>query len=292
MLLVGLAVGVDYCMFYLRREREERARGRDPETALRIAAATSGRSVLVSGLTVVVAMSGMFLSGMLLFEGFAHGRDPGRPGRGPRLGDRAARRAVPARRPGRLRAGARAGPDAATQRRQQGLGRGPQAGPEAARRLGAGRRRLPARARRPGGRHPHRAAEPRPAAAGGRQHHAELPPDHGGVPRRTDSGGRRDQGARRPQRRADRRGGGLQDAGPGHRPRATSRSSSRCTPTRTCWSSRCRWPATGRTPPRSAPWTPCGRRRPGDAGPRARHRGVRRREPRLLAGLQRPAAAA
>ncbi|MGA8247136.1 MAG: MMPL family transporter [Nocardioides sp.] len=71
MLLVGLAVGVDYCMFYLRREREERAQGQDPETALRIAAATSGRSVLVSGLTVVVAMSGMFLSGMLIFEGFA-----------------------------------------------------------------------------------------------------------------------------------------------------------------------------------------------------------------------------
>jgi RND superfamily putative drug exporter len=71
MLLIGLAVGVDYCMFYLRREREERARGRDPETSLRIAAATSGRSVLVSGLTVVVAMSGMFLSGMLLFDGFA-----------------------------------------------------------------------------------------------------------------------------------------------------------------------------------------------------------------------------
>jgi len=70
MLLVGLAVGVDYCMFYLRREREERVRGRDPQTALRIAAATSGRSVLISGLTVVVAMSGMFLSGMLLFDGF------------------------------------------------------------------------------------------------------------------------------------------------------------------------------------------------------------------------------
>ncbi|MEV0405871.1 MMPL family transporter [Actinoallomurus sp. NPDC050550] len=71
MLLMGLAVGVDYCLFYLRREREERAAGRDRETALRIAAATSGRSVLVSGLTVMVAMAGMFLSGMLLFEGFA-----------------------------------------------------------------------------------------------------------------------------------------------------------------------------------------------------------------------------
>ena len=71
MLLVGARGGVDYSMFYLRREREERVRGRDPATALQIAAATSGRSVLVSGLTVVAAMSGMFLSGMLLFEGFA-----------------------------------------------------------------------------------------------------------------------------------------------------------------------------------------------------------------------------
>jgi uncharacterized membrane protein YdfJ with MMPL/SSD domain len=71
MLLVGLAVGVDYCMFYLRRVREERVRGQEPATALAIAAATSGRSVLVSALTVVVAMSGMFMSGMLLFEGFA-----------------------------------------------------------------------------------------------------------------------------------------------------------------------------------------------------------------------------
>ncbi len=71
MLLIGLAVGVDYCLFYLRREREERANGQDPATCLRIAARTSGRSVLVSGATVVVAMSGMFLSGMLLFDGFA-----------------------------------------------------------------------------------------------------------------------------------------------------------------------------------------------------------------------------
>ncbi|TDD84083.1 MMPL family transporter [Actinomadura rubrisoli] len=71
MLLMGLAVGVDYCLFYLQREREERAKGRDRETALAIAAATSGRSVLVSGLTVMVAMSGMFLSGLLLFKGFA-----------------------------------------------------------------------------------------------------------------------------------------------------------------------------------------------------------------------------
>ena len=81
MLLMGLAVGVDYCLFYLRREREERAAGRDKETALRIAAATSGRSVLVSGLTVMVAMAGMFLSGMLLFDGLRGRHDPRRADR-------------------------------------------------------------------------------------------------------------------------------------------------------------------------------------------------------------------
>ncbi|WP_055616102.1 MMPL family transporter [Streptomyces phaeochromogenes] len=68
MLLVGLAVGVDYCLFYLRREREERAAGRDPETALRIAAATSGRAIIVSGVTVCVAMAGMLFTGISTFK--------------------------------------------------------------------------------------------------------------------------------------------------------------------------------------------------------------------------------
>lgn len=68
MLLVGLAVGVDYCLFYLRRQREERAAGRDIASAVRIAAATSGHSVLVSGLTVVVALAGMFLTGIATFK--------------------------------------------------------------------------------------------------------------------------------------------------------------------------------------------------------------------------------
>ena len=62
-LLIGLAVGVDYSMFYLKREREERAAGRSPEAALEIAAATSGRSVLVSGVTVIIAMAGMLFAG-------------------------------------------------------------------------------------------------------------------------------------------------------------------------------------------------------------------------------------
>ncbi|MEU3839574.1 MMPL family transporter [Streptomyces sp. NPDC028635] len=69
MLLVGMAVGVDYCLFYLRREREERAAGRDARTALRIAAATSGRAIVVSGVTVCVAMAGMLFTGLATFEG-------------------------------------------------------------------------------------------------------------------------------------------------------------------------------------------------------------------------------
>ncbi|GHD89200.1 MMPL family transporter [Streptomyces naganishii] len=68
MLLVGMAVGVDYCLFYLRREREERAAGRDAGTALRIAAATSGRAIIVSGVTVCVAMAGMLFTGLAEFE--------------------------------------------------------------------------------------------------------------------------------------------------------------------------------------------------------------------------------
>ncbi|MGP4008300.1 MMPL family transporter [Streptomyces sp. 4N124] len=68
MLLVGLAVGVDYCLFYLRREREEREAGRDAQTALRIAAATSGRAIIVSGVTVCVAMAGMLFTGLAEFE--------------------------------------------------------------------------------------------------------------------------------------------------------------------------------------------------------------------------------
>ncbi|WP_326556186.1 MMPL family transporter [Micromonospora sp. NBC_01796] len=73
MLLMGLAVGVDYCLFYLRREREERAKGADPERALAIAAATSGRAVLISALTVIIATSGMFLTRDTVFASLATG---------------------------------------------------------------------------------------------------------------------------------------------------------------------------------------------------------------------------
>ncbi|MFV2172157.1 MMPL family transporter [Actinomadura sp. LOL_016] len=70
-LLMGMAVGVDYSLFYLKREREERHRGR--RDALEIAAETSGHTVVVSGGTVVVAMAGLYLAGEATFTSLATG---------------------------------------------------------------------------------------------------------------------------------------------------------------------------------------------------------------------------
>jgi RND superfamily putative drug exporter len=65
LLLIGLAVAVDYALFVLRRSREERAAGASPRDAVKIAGATAGRAVVISGLTVVVAMCGMLVAGGL-----------------------------------------------------------------------------------------------------------------------------------------------------------------------------------------------------------------------------------
>ena len=72
-LLIGMAVGIDYSLFYLRREREERARGATVAQALRIAAGTSGRAIVISGLTVMIALAGLFLVGAAEFTGIAFG---------------------------------------------------------------------------------------------------------------------------------------------------------------------------------------------------------------------------
>ena len=72
-LLIGMAVGIDYTLFYLRREREERAAGRSTQEALRIAARTSGRAIVISGLTVMVALAGLFLTGYSVFTGIGFG---------------------------------------------------------------------------------------------------------------------------------------------------------------------------------------------------------------------------
>src|SRR5215213_3688013 len=71
--IIGLAVGVDYAMFYARRVMEERDRGHSAEAAVEIAAATSGRAVLISGLTVLTAMAGLLFAGNPIFVGFGIG---------------------------------------------------------------------------------------------------------------------------------------------------------------------------------------------------------------------------
>ena len=99
-LLIGLAVGVDYSMFYLRRERAEREAGLSEEAALAAAAATSGRAVMISGFTVMVAMAGMYLAGSIDLPVVRNRHDPrGRVG-GPWIADRAPGHLGLARRPG------------------------------------------------------------------------------------------------------------------------------------------------------------------------------------------------
>jgi RND superfamily putative drug exporter len=71
--IIGLAVGVDYAMFYSRRVMEERDRGRSAEAAVEVAAATSGRAVLISGMTVLTAMAGLMFAGNPIFVGFGIG---------------------------------------------------------------------------------------------------------------------------------------------------------------------------------------------------------------------------
>src|SRR4051812_10220155 len=72
-LLMGMAVGVDYSLFYLKREREERAAGHKGHEGLFRAAATSGQAVLISGFTVLIAMGGMLFAGTAIFTSIGIG---------------------------------------------------------------------------------------------------------------------------------------------------------------------------------------------------------------------------
>jgi RND superfamily putative drug exporter len=72
-LLIGMAVGVDYALFYVIRSREERARGFSSNEALERTARTSGHTVIVAGTTVALAMAGQFLIGSSIFNGIAAG---------------------------------------------------------------------------------------------------------------------------------------------------------------------------------------------------------------------------
>lgn len=71
--LIGMAVGVDYSLFYLKREREERAGGRGTRDAVEIAAQTSGHSVLVSGVAVIVSLAALYLLRLATFDSLATG---------------------------------------------------------------------------------------------------------------------------------------------------------------------------------------------------------------------------
>ncbi|ADD41159.1 MMPL family transporter [Stackebrandtia nassauensis] len=72
-LLIGMAVSVDYTLFYVRRQREERAAGRDTAEALRVTARTSGRVVVISGLTVMLCLVGLLFTGLDNFNGLTVG---------------------------------------------------------------------------------------------------------------------------------------------------------------------------------------------------------------------------
>ncbi len=72
-ILMGLAVGIDYSLFIINRFREERAAGRDKIEAIQVASDTTGRAVFYAGITVVVSLAGMLLTGDALFYGLGLG---------------------------------------------------------------------------------------------------------------------------------------------------------------------------------------------------------------------------
>ncbi|MEU0298671.1 MMPL family transporter [Streptomyces sp. NPDC006175] len=75
-LLIGLAVGVDYTLFYLKREREERARAGgllSSEALVELAAATAGRAIVVSGLAVIGSTATLYLATDVIFSSLATG---------------------------------------------------------------------------------------------------------------------------------------------------------------------------------------------------------------------------
>lgn len=71
--LMGLAVGIDYCLFIVSRYREERRRGLERLEAIGVAGATASRAVLFSGITVVLALLGMLLVPTTIFRSLALG---------------------------------------------------------------------------------------------------------------------------------------------------------------------------------------------------------------------------
>ncbi len=71
--MMGLAVGIDYALFIVSRNREERHRGLDKLEAIGRSGATANRAVFFSGLTVVLALAGMLLVPTTIFRSLAGG---------------------------------------------------------------------------------------------------------------------------------------------------------------------------------------------------------------------------
>ena len=182
-LLIGLAVGVDYSLFYLKREREERAAGRSERAALEAAAATSGRAVLDLRPDRDGRDGRDALHRRQDVHGLRHRDDDRGRRRRARLAHRPAGPARRARRQRRQAAGAVRAQAPPPGRRRPDVERDPRSRPAPPARLGRPRRRAPARARRSGAAHAHRHAGHRDAAAeplGGE----DLQQAAEGVPRR------------------------------------------------------------------------------------------------------------
>jgi uncharacterized membrane protein YdfJ with MMPL/SSD domain len=71
--LIGLAVAVDYSLFMVTRFRIERRRGRSVSLAIEVASSTAGRAVFFSGLAVMISLAGLFTLGITLFTSMAIG---------------------------------------------------------------------------------------------------------------------------------------------------------------------------------------------------------------------------
>ncbi len=275
-LLIGMAVGVDYSLFYLRREQEERAAGSEPRASLFRAASTSGQAVLISGATVLIAMSGMFIAGSRIFTGMAIGTMlvvlcamigslTVLPAVMSKLGDRVDRGRVPYI--GRRK-------HAASESRFWGF-----VLDRVLRRpllAVVGRGRVAAPGGDPDALDAHEAPELHRHAAAARDR-----PDLQGrarrLPGRADAGGGRRPREERPRpgrRCLDRRTSSRRQSRPG---RCSGRSSSRSAPTTRSPTSRSRSPATATTRPRSRHSTRCARRC--CRGPSARSRASSTRSP-------------
>lgn len=71
--MIGLAVGIDYSLFIVKRFTEEVSKGRDKIAAITAAGNTAGRTVMVSGIAVMIALSGMLIVPGLTFRSFGLG---------------------------------------------------------------------------------------------------------------------------------------------------------------------------------------------------------------------------